>query len=154
MTRVRLIAAAGLGSLALLLGAWVFQAAGYAPCQMCVWQRWPHAAATLLAGVGVLVPATPVIAAGALAALSTSGLGAYHAGVERGLWQGPATCAGGADIGALTPEDLMQQIMEAPLVRCDEIAWQLAGISMAGWNAIASFGLALVWLAAWRVSAR
>jgi disulfide bond formation protein DsbB len=30
------------------------------------------------------------------------------------------------------------------MVRCDEPAWKLLGISMAGWNAIASAGLAVV----------
>ncbi|MEL7133890.1 MAG: disulfide bond formation protein B, partial [Pseudomonadota bacterium] len=43
------------------------------------------------------------------------------------------------------------QIMAAPLIRCDEIAWQLAGISMAGWNMILSLVLAGLWIAALRV---
>jgi disulfide bond formation protein DsbB len=153
VTRRRLIAAAGLGSLLLLLAAWGFQAAGYAPCKLCVWQRWPHAGAVVLATVGLLAPVAPVIAAGGLAAATTAAVGVYHAGVERGIWQGPSTCTAG-DIGGLTPEQLMDQIMNAPLVRCDEVAWQLLGISMAGWNAILSVGLVLVWLSAWRVSAR
>jgi disulfide bond formation protein DsbB len=151
VTRRRLIAVAGVGSLALLVAAWVFQAAGYAPCKMCVWQRWPHAAAAVIAGVGVVIPLAPVALLGALAAFTTSAIGVYHAGVEVGLWEGPSTCTS-SEVGGLTTEELMDQIMTAPLVRCDEVAWQFMGISMAGWNALLSFGLVLVWLAAWRVS--
>lgn len=153
MTGKNLIAIAGLGSLVLLLGAWGFQAAGYPPCAMCIWQRWPHAAAAILGLIGVMMPRGPVIAAGGLAALTTGGIGVYHAGVERGLWEGPSTCTSG-DVSGLTAEQLMDRIMNAPLVRCDEIAWQFLGISMAGWNAILSFGLAAIWFLAWRVSAR
>ena len=40
--------------------------------------------------------------------------------------------------------------MTAPLVRCDEIAWSLMGISMAGWNAIVSFALAFLWVTAFK----
>ena len=44
----------------------------------------------------------------------------------------------------------MSQIMSAPLVRCDDIPWEMFGLSMAGWNAVISFGLAALWFAAAR----
>ena len=147
-----LLAAAG--SLALLLGAFVFQAMGYAPCKLCLWQRWPHAAAVLV-GIAVLAwrPHPLLGLAGAVAAAATGAVGVFHAGVEQGWWQGPDTCTS-APIGNLTAEELLNQIMTAPLVRCDEIAWQLAGLSMAAWNAIMSFALAALWLWAARRAAR
>ena len=149
MTHRQLIALAAAGSAALLLGAWGFQALGYAPCKLCLWQRWPHAAAFLI-GVLVLARSVATLAlAGALAAATTGAIGVYHTGVELGWWQGPDTCTS-APVDNLTPEQLMEQIMNAPLVRCDEIAWQFLGLSMAGWNAILSFGMAGVWLVAWR----
>ncbi|MBL4768247.1 MAG: disulfide bond formation protein B, partial [Rhodobacteraceae bacterium] len=77
------------------------------------------------------------------------GIGIYHTGVERGWWEGPTTCTSGP-IGGLSGQDLMAQIMFAPLVRCDEVPWEMFTLSMASWNAIASFGLVLVWLAAVR----
>jgi disulfide bond formation protein DsbB len=86
---------------------------------------------------------------GALAALATAGIGAFHAGVEQGWWQGPTSCSGG-DIGAMSADELLDSIMAAPLVRCDEIAWSFLGLSMAAWNAAISLGLALLWLAAAR----
>ncbi|WP_380052230.1 disulfide bond formation protein B [Falsihalocynthiibacter sp. SS001] len=146
----RLVALASFGSLALLLGAFGFEyIGGLAPCPMCLWQRWPHAAAFIL-GVLIFAGGPRILAAlGAIAAFITSGIGLFHTGVERGWWEGPTTCTSGP-IGDLTPDELMAQIMEAPLVRCDEVAWEMLGLSMASWNALFSFALALIWIAAWR----
>lgn len=153
MTARTLILMAAGGSAALLLGAFAFQhLGGLPPCALCLWQRWPHAAAALIGAVALAVPAAWLALAGALAALTTAGIGAYHAGVEQGWWEGPTTCTSGS-IGGLSTDELLDQIMAAPLVRCDDIAWQLAGISMAGWNAILSLVLAALWIAAWRARA-
>ena len=149
MTQARLILLAAGGSLALLLGAWGVQALGYPPCKLCLWQRWPHGAAVLIGAVALWRPASLLPWLGALAALTTAAIGLYHTGVEQGWWPGPDTCSAG-DIGGLTPDQLMEQILTAPLVRCDEIAWQLLGLSMASWNALLSLALALVWVAAAR----
>ena len=86
---------------------------------------------------------------GALAAATTSAIGFYHVGVEQGWWEGPSTCSSGA-IDNLSPDALLDQILSAPLVRCDEIPWEMMGISMAGWNALASLALAGLWLTAFR----
>ena len=150
MTRLKLALAAAAGSAALLAGAFTFQLMGYAPCHLCWLQRYPHMAAV---AVGVLVlifgPTPILLLLGALAALATAGLGVFHAGVEQKWWEGPNTCTSG-DITQVSPDALLDQIMAAPLIRCDEIAWSLMGISMAGWNAILSFLLALLWLKALR----
>ncbi|MCE8507960.1 disulfide bond formation protein B [Ruegeria pomeroyi] len=148
MTRNRLILLAAGGSAAMLLTAWGFQyLGGMAPCKLCIWQRYPHGAAVLIGAVTLATGWRILPWAGALAALTTAGIGLYHAGVEQGWWQGPTTCTSGP-IGNLSAEQLMAQIMEAPLVRCDEIPWDLFGISMAGWNGLVSLGLALIWLLA------
>ncbi|MCE8520034.1 disulfide bond formation protein B [Ruegeria pomeroyi] len=148
MTRNRLVLLAAGGSAALLLAAWGFQYLGsMAPCKLCIWQRYPHGAAVLIGAVTLATGWRILPWAGALAALTTAGIGLYHAGVEQGWWEGPTTCTSGP-IGGLSAEQLMAQIMDAPLVRCDEIPWDLFGISMAGWNGLVSLGLALVWLLA------
>ncbi|WP_170514349.1 disulfide bond formation protein B [Ruegeria atlantica] len=152
MTRKNtLILIATAGSAALLLGAWGFQyLGGLAPCKMCIWQRYPHAAAVLIGAMALALPrATLLPLLGALAALTTAAIGVFHAGVEQKWWEGPSSCTSG-DIGGLSTEDLMEQIMSAPLVRCDDIPWQMLGLSMAGWNAVLSGVLVLVWIAAWR----
>lgn len=149
LTRQHLIACAALGSALLLAGAFMFQALGYAPCKMCIWQRYPHAVAMALGVAAFFVPLPALIILGAVAALATAGVGGYHMGVEQGWWEGPSSCTAGA-IGGVDPNALFDQIMGAPLVRCDDIAWQLAGISMAGWNMIISLVLAGIWIAALR----
>ena len=110
---------------------------GLYPCEMCYWQRWPHAAAILLAGAAFLVPSrSRLLTMLAAIAIAVSGLiGVFHAGVELGLWEGLTRCTSG---GAMTLDDLMK----VPLVRCDQVQWSLLGISMAGWNAIVSLGSA------------
>jgi len=147
MSRLLIILASA-GSAALLLGAFGFQYIGeMAPCKLCIWQRYPHGAAVVIGAVALAFPLLILPYLGALAALATAGIGAYHTGVERGWWEGPSTCTS-APIGNLSADELMQQIMSAPLVRCDDVPWEMLGLSMASWNAVASFVLALLWIAA------
>ncbi|MBO9452756.1 disulfide bond formation protein B [Tropicibacter sp. R16_0] len=151
-TRTNLILTAAAGSAAMLLGAWGFQYIGeMAPCKMCYWQRYPHAAAFVIGVLAIFMPGRWLPLLGGFAALATSGIGFYHTGVERGWWEGPSTCTSGP-IGGLTPEQLMEQIMSAPLTRCDEVPWELFTLSMASWNALISLGLAAIWFAAARAS--
>lgn len=148
--RAMRMAGAAAGSALLLAAAFGFQhLGGLAPCPMCLWQRWPHAAAVALGLLGLLLPARALALLGALALLAGAGIAGFHAGVEQGWWEGPATCTAAA-IDGLSAEDLMKQIMAAPLVRCDEIPWSFAGLSMAAWNGVLSLGLALLWLRAAR----
>jgi disulfide bond formation protein DsbB len=142
-----LIGYAAAGSAFVLAGALMFQAMGYAPCHLCIWQRWPHLAAVLI-GLAILAFRLPSWTAllGMLAALSTSGLGFYHSGVERHIFAGPADCTSGAVSSTLSAADLMAQINAAPLVRCDEIPWEMFGITMANLNAVGSLVLAGIWL--------
>lgn len=138
------------GSAAMLLGAFGFQYIGdMAPCKMCIWQRWPHGIA-IVAGLLALALKQKVFAViGALAALTTSLIGLYHAGVEKGIFEGPDSCTSGP-VGNLSADELFNQIMSAPLVRCDEIPWDMFGISMAGWNGLISFALFGLWILALR----
>lgn len=150
----QLIALAGAGSAALLLGALGFQAIGYAPCDLCILQRWPHLAAVLIAAAAVMLRGGRLWAwAGAIAAALAMALAIYHSGVEWGLWPGPSSCTAAADIGSLTVQDLMQRIEAAPVTRCDEVAWRFLGLSMAVWNAMISAGLTVLWLVAARRAA-
>jgi disulfide bond formation protein DsbB len=67
----------------------------------------------------------------------SAGIGVFHVGVEQKWWAGPAGCSA-TDLSGLSPAEAAKRLMETPVVRCDEIAWSLLGISMAGWNAIVS----------------
>ena len=150
MTRNNLILLAAFGSLVMLIGAFGFQILGeMPPCKLCVWQRWPHGVAVV---AGLLAFLTgwriwPLI--GMQGALATSAIGFYHAGVEQKWWQGPTSCTA-SDTSGMSAEQLLEQIMAAPLVRCDEIPWEMFGLSMATWNGIISLGFAFIWLLAMR----
>ncbi len=151
MTRIQLSLLAASGSAALLAGAFAFQyIGGMAPCQLCLWQRWPHAAAVLI-GALMLASGWRILAwAGAAAALLTAAIGIFHVGVEQLWWEGLASCTASSLAGVSTADLLNPEVVVAAPVRCDEIAWALAGISMAGWNAILSLALAGLWVMAAR----
>jgi disulfide bond formation protein DsbB len=136
----------GLVPLALILGALGFQYLGHLPpCEICMWQRYPHFFA-IAAGVGgaLLLRARLVpdslwftLALLALFGIALSGaLGVYHAGIEWHWWKGPSACTGEA-FQTSGPLDL-----NATVVRCDSAEWRLFGLSLAGYNAIFSLAFA------------
>ena len=143
-TKVALVL--GIVSLALILGALGFEyIGGYPPCEMCMWQRYPHYAAIITGlGGGLLLQtgtlpqnlARPVAILTALLVAISGAIGVYHAGVEWQFWAGPKACTGSAFqiSGALD--------LNAHVVSCDHAAWRLFGISMAGYNALISLGAA------------
>lgn len=152
MTQRTLILLATLGSAAMLLGAYGFQhIGGLLPCQMCLWQRWPHGAAVIIGLIALALRQSSLAWLGALAAATTGVIGAYHAGVEWGFWPGPSSCSGGGlDMGGMSGGDLLSTEGPVALVMCDEVVWSLMGLSMAGWNAVISFALMALWIMAAR----
>ena len=146
--KIALLAAAG--SLLLLSGAWIFQALGYAPFAMCIWQRYPHGFAILLGSIVLFgLRYTVIYVLGAAAAATTAGLGIYHTGVERDWWEGPSTCTGsGSDMFNMTAEQLLSTTEPVNLVLCDEVVWEFLTLSMASWNAIFSLLITVLWIIA------
>ena len=119
-------------------GAYVSQYGfGLYPCEMCWWQRWPHFAAVALALASFVLPPKRLWIALAAGGILTSGaIGLFHAGVEYGWWEGVTSCA--AIPQAEAGKSALDVIMDAPVVRCDEAAWTLLGISLAGYNFLIS----------------
>ena len=145
-TRAVIIAVLAVGILA---AVWILQAFGYQPCELCLTQRYAfYAAAPLalltafaasrlgsgLARAGLLLLAA-IFAANAV-------LAAYHAGVEYHWWTGPTACTGGFT-GSLDVNDLAKALDSVKVVRCDEVQLRIAGLSLAGWNVLASAALAV-----------
>ena len=125
----------------LLAGALVSQYGfGLYPCEMCMWQRWPHFGAIALGVLSTLVPLRTALIALAALAIAASGLiGVFHAGVEYGWWEGVTGCAMTVSAGG----DPLAAVLGAPIVRCDEAPWTFLGLSLAGWNAVFSIAAAL-----------
>ena len=135
------------GATATIAGAWTFEVLGYAPCELCLAQRWPYYLGIPLAGVTVLLalqgPARFVPAAfvGLTLLFGASAIfGAYHAGVEWGFWPGPSACTGTLS-RADSVADFLAQLDTVQVVRCDAPALRILGLSLAGWNALISAGL-------------
>ena len=135
------------GSALLLIAALGFQAAGYAPCELCLLQRWPHYFAVVFGAIILLSGYRPVWAWLGMITLAVAvGLALYHTGVELKWWAGPAACTGGiGDLGAMSPAELMNRINAAKVIRCDEPAWSFLGLSMAAWNGLISAILTVIW---------
>ncbi len=149
LTRPGLIGLIGAASAALIAGAWYFQlVAGLVPCKLCLEQRWPHYAAIGLAAAALLLARSVRLQGLALAGLAvlmawSAGLGFYHSGVEWGWFLGPSDCGGGVPVAAGVG-DFMKQLQSVRVVSCGEAAWRFLGLSLAGWNAMASAGLCLL----------
>ena len=152
MSRQLTILLATLGSAALLGGAFIFQALGYPPCAMCIWQRWPHGIAIAIGIIAMMLPGRVLPLLGALAATATAAIGVFHTGVERDWWEGPSSCTGsGPSLGSLSGGDLLAT--DGPrLVMCDVVSWEMLGLSMASWNALFSLVLVALWISALRRS--
>ena len=125
-----------------LVSQYVF---GLAPCPLCLYQRWAWYATIALMLMVLLAGGRAgtewVLALSGLFLAANVVLALYHVGVEQHWIQGPTACSG--DLGpAQTVEQLREQLMGRPMVRCDEAPWRLFGVSLAGWNALASLAVA------------
>jgi disulfide bond formation protein DsbB len=128
-----------LGALAMAYaGQYLF---GLEPCVLCLLQRVPWAMAVLIAAFGIIGWAgrsrlLPI----ALCAAVLAGGGAlalYHVGVEQHWWGSIAGCDGGP-VSGLTPDDLRPEALATGLKPCDRVDWRLFGLSLAGYNMLAS----------------
>ncbi|MBT3334545.1 MAG: disulfide bond formation protein B [Rhodospirillaceae bacterium] len=115
------------------------------PCVLCIYQRWPFAIVTVLC-LAALTPwlrpaAYWILGLAALVLAINAGIAVYHVGVEQYWWIGSEACVGKTGT-AQTLAELRAQIMATPITRCDEVAFSLFGVSMAGYNVLFSAGLA------------
>lgn len=153
--------AAGVGvaviAAATLAGAWFFELAlDIRPCPLCLEQRYAYYLAIPLAALiavgaargvsrGLLIVGLVILA---LALVANAGLGAYHAGVEWGFWQGPTDCSGPiTDFG--NTGNLLDGLNKVKVIRCDAVQWRFLGLSLAGYNVMIS--LATAALAVWGI---
>ncbi|MDJ0513410.1 MAG: disulfide bond formation protein B [Methyloceanibacter sp.] len=130
------------------------QIGGYAPCPLCLQQRYAYYFGVPAAVIAFLAArsesfgfARLVLVLIGIGFLLNMGLGIYHAGAEWKFWPGPDTCAGGFEL-----EWGEEGVVDTPVIRCDEAPWHFLGLSFAGWNAVVSAGLA--GLALWGAARR
>ena len=135
---------AALGGAATFAIALFFQyAMGLPPCQMCVWQRYALGVGIGGAVLGAL--AAPVLGLiGVIGFVAEAGIAGFHSGVERGWWAGPQSCSGGSLATDFDAGALAQALKDGPPPACNEIPWELLGLSIANWNMLAALGLAAI----------
>ncbi len=143
---------------ATISGAWLFEWAGYLPCELCLKQRWAYYAGVPLAGLvtclaaaGQTWPVRVGLVLLGLIFIASAIFGAWHAGIEWGFWQGPKDCTGVLSKAA-SMDDFLNQLNSVKVVRCDAVAIRILGLSLAGWNAMISTALASLALAGARSS--
>jgi len=154
MITIRAFAGFVLMASAIVLGAALLSQywGGLAPCELCLLQRWPWTAAIAVSLVALIAGNRAALPWVALALATAFALGVavafYHVGVEQHWFAGPSACTASSG-GAMTLEDMKRQILGTAPVLCDRVQWSLLGVSMAGWNLLASLVMTGCCLAAW-----
>jgi disulfide bond formation protein DsbB len=116
------------------------------PCVVCYWQRVPYGL-ILFVGLLALLPAVDGpsrrvilwLCAGLFAV--NVGLAGYHVGIEERWWKGPAECAG--QVRDYSAADMLTALSQPGRLGCEEAAYRLLGLSMAGYNVIVCLVLAV-----------
>jgi len=136
-----LLVAACLGALASALASQYW--GGLYPCVLCIYQRYAYGAAMALAALAVLLAGSVAsrrlaLLGSGLAFLAGAAIAAFHVGVEQKWWQGTAECHAPALPDNATVEQLRDILLNQPFAPCDRIPWELFGVSIAGFNVLAS----------------
>ena len=133
---------------ATILLARIFERFGYAPCPLCLQERYAYyfavpalVAAFFAARAESFTLARILLALVALAFLINAVVGVYHSGIEWKWWEGPASCSGGVTV-EWGDGGVASAIERATVVSCSDASWRMLGLSFAGWNAVISALLA------------
>jgi disulfide bond formation protein DsbB len=124
------------------------------PCELCQWQRLPYVVTLLFGVLGIVFTDRSKVERVLHLLLIVTFIGStvlatYHAGVEKKIFTGPTACSSQGLGDNPTLEELKAQIMGAPIVACNEPAWQWHGITMAGMNAVLSLVVLLLLVSIW-----
>ena len=119
---------------------------GALPCDLCITQRWFHGAIIAYSFIIILIINKTLIfnklliLVGAILWLSSSLAGLYHFGIEMNFWTGPDGCSSNIDFS----KDTLTYLLNKSPIKCDEVMFEILGLSLAGWNALASFFIFLL----------
>ena len=119
---------------------------GALPCDLCITQRWFHSAIIAYSFIIIVIIEKTFISkkllilGGAILWLSSSLAGLYHFGIEMNFWTGPDGCSSNIDFS----KDTLTYLLNKSPIKCDEVMFEILGLSLAGWNALASFFIFLL----------
>ena len=135
-----------ISSLMLLSAIYLEYFHGALPCDLCITQRWFHGAIISYSFIIILIINKTIISnkllilIGAILWLSSSLAGLYHFGIEMNFWTGPDGCSSNIDFS----KDTLTYLLNKSPIKCDEVMFEIFGLSLAGWNALASFCIFLL----------
>ncbi len=135
-----------ISSLMLLSALYIEYFHGALPCDLCITQRWFHGSIIAYSFITILIINKTLISnkllllVGAILWLSSSLAGLYHFGIEMNFWTGPDGCSSNIDFS----KDTLTYILTKSPIKCDEVMFEILGLSLAGWNALASFFIFLL----------
>ena len=130
-----------ISSLMLLSAFYLEYFHGALPCDLCITQRWFHGAIIAYSFIIILIikkifiSKKHLILGGAILWFSSSLAGLYHFGIEMNFWTGPDGCSSNIDFS----KDTLTYLLNKSLIKCNEVMFEIFGLSLAGWNAVASF---------------
>ncbi|WP_400768311.1 disulfide bond formation protein B [Methylosinus sporium] len=131
-------------------GAWVIEAMGFAPCELCLKQRIPYYAGIPLAAFAAIAlqrggEGAARVALALLGLLFAAGtaLALYHSGVELKLFPGPSECTGALS-KAGSFDDFRSSLDKMKVVSCDRPALRIFTLTLSNWNVLISAALAAI----------
>jgi disulfide bond formation protein DsbB len=124
-----LVLVLGLLALGTAFGAQDFL--GMAPCELCLWERWPYRVLILLGAVALCL-ARPwrraLLWVAALTLLCGAGIGFLHVGVEQHWWPSPLPMCNASNIVAGSVSSLIASLPAAPAKPCDAPNFLIPGL--------------------------
>lgn len=121
----------GLAALAVAFGAQTYL--GMAPCELCLWERWPYRLLILLGVLALVLPPAArraLLWLGVLALLADIGIAFVHVGVERHWWPSPLPECSASNLVTGNLTALMNSLPARPAKPCDAPNFLLPGVPL------------------------
>ena len=113
------------------------------PCEMCIIERYQYYSLIVLGIIGLFsTDKLGKITQYLMLCILTVGVfyTLYHVGIERSIFEGKSTCSGSFS-SVIDKEALLENIEQAPLIRCDVATYLFNFISLAESNLIVTIML-------------
>jgi disulfide bond formation protein DsbB len=120
---------------------------GLKPCILCLYQRVPYYINIALGLAAFVLSyryprlAILILSLTVLSFAADTAIAGFHVGVEHKWWPGLPECGGKIVPEHVSIDELRNSMERQAIVRCDEPAFVLFGISMAGYNCLISLAL-------------
>lgn len=104
---------------------------GMAPCELCLWERWPYRVLIVLGVLALCVPPRPrrvLLWLAALTLLCGAGIGFLHVGVEQHWWPSPLPECNASNIVARSVGSLLATLPATPAKPCDAPNFLIPGL--------------------------